>query len=488
MNNKYYKYIYYLILIVIILDLFHSFRQHYYYEIDGDVPESTLPFESVKPTLQDPFGIKTIINQKKHWGPNRFFSHYFENRYMNIAPKVFQTISDPLHSIYLSCAFLKTILQILLIYLLAVFTFNNFFPFKKIEHLFIILLFSSCFQTMGKVREMGIIDPAISYTFFYALPFLFLLLYLLPFIFKEFYHRDMIKNKWIRVPWCIVFLLLSQLSGPTNPGITVVFIFVVLIRYSIIYCKNNAKHFNIKSFFQDIPKNYYIYLLPLLLLALYSLYLGTYNSAYDEPPSLLERYKLLLNGIYEYFFNNKSMSILIITCIINSVLIKVFSKKENTTSLNLFYYILLFTVIYILLLPLGGYRPYRPYIIRYDSVLAITFSFIFYWGFSFHILLKNILTSKPLKTTLIIYTSIIVCYFLILDIKTLKLHTPEVKYIKQIKKSEELIIPLKSDYWTSNIISWEPAYEIWQSEGPSKCLQRWRIIDKDKRWYFKKPE
>lgn len=488
MANRYKKYIYYLILIIIVIDLYHSFRQHYYYDLDGDIPESTLPYETVKPTLQDPLGVKTILNQEKHLGPNRFFSHYLENRYMNICPKVFQTISDPLHSVYLSCAFLKIIIQILLIYLLTVFTFNDFFPFKKIEHLFIILLFSSCFQTVSRVREMGIIDPAITYTFFYALPFLFLLLYLLPFIFKEFYNKNLIKKQWIKVLWCIVFLLLSQLSGPTNPGIAVVFIIVILIRYTLTYHRNNANHLSVKSFFKNIPKSYYVYLLPLCIMAIYSLYLGTYNSAYDTPPSLSERYSLLLKGLGDYFIFNKSMSILTAICIVNSVLIKIFSKKESKKVLPLFFYIILFTIIYIVLLPFGGYRPYRPYIIRYDSVLAITFLFIFYWGFSSCLLLKSISTSKATRTAFIIYTFISICYFFILDINTLKLHSPEVRHIKQIQKSEDLIVPLENNDWSSNIISWEPAYEPWQSENPSKCLQRWGVIKEDKRWYLKKTE
>lgn len=45
--------------------------------------------------------------------------------------------------------------------------------------------------------------------------------------------------------------------------------------------------------------------------------------------------------------------------------------------INLFKWIGVFSLFYILLLPLGGYRDYRPNVLRHDTILPITLSLIF---------------------------------------------------------------------------------------------------------------
>jgi hypothetical protein len=42
----------------------------------------------------------------------------------------------------------------------------------------------------------------------------------------------------------------------------------------------------------------------------------------------------------------------------------------------------LFALVYSLLLPLGGYRPYRPYILNHDSILPITVALVAFYGLS----------------------------------------------------------------------------------------------------------
>jgi hypothetical protein len=42
----------------------------------------------------------------------------------------------------------------------------------------------------------------------------------------------------------------------------------------------------------------------------------------------------------------------------------------------------IFTFMYIMLLPFGGYRPYRPRIIRYDTFMPVTIALIYYFGAS----------------------------------------------------------------------------------------------------------
>ena len=304
-----------IIAMLIILDIVKSYSQHLDKALDGDIPESVLPLDSIKPVFADPFGIKTMVNHDKHMGPNRFFSHWFENRWFNSVPFAFQKICDPIHSVYNSAALFKTIVQILLIYLLAVFTFGEFNIFKTTENLLVILAYSSLFMGCGNGRGMAIIDPAVTYSFFYAMPLLFLLLYLLPFIFKEFYNKKVLKNKVFAIIWSIIFLLLSNFSGPVNPGAELVFIVIIVLRYILNFYKDNNKEFSIKKIFTNIPKHYYFYLLPMFFIALYSLYLGTFNIMNEHTVSLSERFLLLPKGFIKQYFGNFGFSFLFYGCI-----------------------------------------------------------------------------------------------------------------------------------------------------------------------------
>jgi hypothetical protein len=52
----------------------------------------------------------------------------------------------------------------------------------KLDFLFAAILITPLFQTNGYRSYMGIIDPATTYTFFYALPTILILIYLLHYL------------------------------------------------------------------------------------------------------------------------------------------------------------------------------------------------------------------------------------------------------------------------------------------------------------------
>ena len=476
------KILFYLTVILVLCDVYYSFTQHYNSKLDGDIPESVLPLPYIEPVFADPFGVKTIIDNNPHAAPNRFFSHYFEYLWFNSVPFLLQKVADPIHSVYIAAGLYKTIIQILLIYLLAVFCFGTFAPFRQQKHWLVILFFCALFQSCGKVRSMGIIDPAVTYTFFYVMPLLFLLLYLLPFIFEEFYNKKVFRHKIITVIWCIVFGLLSNFSGPVNTGTALVFIAVMFLRYAYMYCKQNKEKLNIKDFFTFIPKSFWKYLLPLGVVALYSLYLGTYNTMYSNPIPLKARFSLLPKGIFEMFINNFGFSILTLGCIINTILLLKSEDKDNKQAASIFGWILLFSFIYILLLPFGGYRPYRPYIIRYDTVICISFAFIFYAGYSTKILFENSLKNKIPRRIYIAYIIIFAGYFFVIDNPTAWRNNAEKKALYKIAKSEDN--PVILDNKTS-IISWGTITDVAESKRVSKCLQRWGITKQAKLFYYK---
>ncbi|MBR1626110.1 MAG: hypothetical protein IJ681_03085 [Bacteroidales bacterium] len=481
MRPKLKKTLFVFTVVFVFFDVIYSFRQHYNAVLDGDIPESVLPLPYIESVFADPLGIKTIINNNPHAAPNRFFSHYFENRWFNSVPFAFQLISDPIHSVYLSQGLFKTIIQVLLIYLLTVFTFGTFLPFNKWKHWLVILFYSALFQSCGKVRSMGIIDPAVTYVFFYAMPLLFLMLYLLPFIFEEFYSKKAFKSKIFTFIWSIVFLLLSNFSGPVNTGTALVFIAVIFLRYIRLYTKRAKRKPYILNFFKYIPKHFWLYLLPLGVVALYSLFLGTYNTMWTEEAIPLKvRFLLLPRGIFEMFVHNFGFSILTTGCLINTVLLLRTKNKNYENAASLFAWILLFTCIYILLLPLGGYRHYRPYIIRYDTVICISVAFFFYEVYSSLILLSEVLKNKTQRGIYITYIIIFAGYFFVIDDPASWRKTEEKEMMYKIAESKDNPVILDRNV---TVIAWEPANEPQKSVNSAKCMKLWNITKDEKLFY-----
>jgi hypothetical protein len=70
--------------------------------------------------------------------------------------------------------------------------------------------------------------------------------------------------------------------------------------------------------------------------------------------------------------------------------------------------ILIFSIIYVCLLPFGGFRPYRPYIVRYDTFMPVTFALIYFIGITtIHILaLTNTKYSKGYIGLIVLFIGI----------------------------------------------------------------------------------
>lgn len=153
------KHLYRVLLILLLLDLVYSFYQHYHMPLDGDMSEIILPTptKGYYQVLQDPFGLQVLFEGETYANPNRFFAHWVASTYFKYVPKVLQQFVEPIESIYLSSAIAKIIIQLLIIYLLAVFI-SNTWNLRKVELLIAAILITPLFQTSGFSRTIGIID------------------------------------------------------------------------------------------------------------------------------------------------------------------------------------------------------------------------------------------------------------------------------------------------------------------------------------------
>jgi len=487
-SNKIVKTILYsALLIFILLALSKSFNQYLVASLDGDIAESVLPYPSVQKTFEDPFGIKTIMNNDKHLGTNRFFSHYFLHKTFRKLPPLLQNFCDPIESVYFSSAIAKIVIQIIILFLLT-FIISGKIKVFSIEFLTTAALLIPFFQTNGKylAHEIGIMDKYVSYCFFYALPLIFLLLYYIPIIFELLYHKIIKMNGIMIILWTIIALI-ACFSGPLNSPIILITNFILFL--SIFY--KNWKSSNHTSFYKrtfcaikTISWRNYLFLVPISFIALYSTFLGTYNEAYSEIQlSLKELYFILPKGILKSF-TTTSYSILLFILISNYIIINIKYKNDIQTQkvFGLYQFLIVFTLIYILLLPFGGYRPYRSFILRYDTILPITVLSIITICYTSIFILKQLKTERwnyYLKTVYPSVFLLLLLFFLIRN-KTYIFNECEKVSLYIIANSEENIVVLENN---CAVVGWEPIYNPEDSKHYGELLHLWKITDKPKLYY-----
>jgi hypothetical protein len=473
--------IYILLLLLLIADTSYSFKQHLSQPLDGDMAWNLIPANDVKPILESPFGFKAIRENITYANPNRFFCHWIYREYLLFTPILFQEFVEPIDSVYLACAISKTVIQIVLIILLAM-AITGSTNILKLDFMIAVVLVTPFFQTNGYRSYMGIIDPSTTYTFFYALPCAILLLYLLPFI-RQFYFNKKINNQlFIRLLWMPLAFVVC-LSGPLNPGIVLIFSILVILPHLIkFYIHTNQKGFlqRVSDTLKKIPNNYWYFLIPICILSLYSLYLGRYNSiTISSQIPLVKMYLKIPEGIYYQFTQKLGFPVLFIILAINTVIINIkFKDSDGKKILKIFKWIGIFSLCYILLLPLGGYRYYRPYILRYDTIMPITLSLIFIFGISTLFLINKM--SKKYKMWYLPIIIGVIFIFTYSDEPKFDHNICERSALEEIGNTQETIVALKED---CSVVAWEKFNTPEESELNAQLLNIWGIT-KEKKLYF----
>jgi hypothetical protein len=470
-----------LLITLLFVDIGYSFLQHYYTPFDGDMAGGIVPAADVKPILDSPLGLKIFKEHITYPNPNRFFCHWSFYKYFNNVPSFFQNFTTPINSAYLSCAFAKTIIQIIIILLIALSISGSIF---KLDFLLAAFLITPLFQINGYRSYMGIIDPSTTYTFFYALPTILILIYFMPLFFKHFYGLELKGFKYLKYLW-IPLALISSLSGPLNPGISlVVSLLIIVNNFSLNLSNSDIKNrfTRLKYAIQKIPNDYYFYLVPICIFSLYSLFLGRYNSVdLSNKMPLTVLYPKLPEGIYYTFTQKLGFPILFLILTINTLIIHYkFKTPEAKKILYTFKWIGFFALIYIFLLPLGGYRNYRPYILRYDTIIPITLSLMFVFGKTTMFILSNF--SNRQRYWYIPLIILVIFVFTNSDEPKFDKNSCERNAILQIARSTEPIVRIDDN---CTVLSWTIIENPQESELKIKLLKIWRIVDEDKLYYQK---
>jgi hypothetical protein len=473
--------IYCILFLLLLADLCYSFAQHLSQPLDGDMAWNIVPANEVKTIIENPFGIDVILKNQSYPNPNRFFSHYFMKKYFEATPLFLQKFVNPIDSVYLSCAVEKILIQIFLIILLS-FIISGTLNFLKSDFLISAILVTPFFQTEGYQGYMGIIDLSPSYTFFYAWPLAILLLYISPFILMYYHGNKPASQLLIYIVWIPLALVIS-LSGPLNPGI--VLIISLLLFFSNIqknYIQSNQPNLygKIKAAVYAIPKQYWFYLLPISIFSIYSLYIGQYNSNNEKIP-LIDLYLRLPIGIYNPLTKKLGFPFLLLCIAFNYFIIRNnYKTTEGRKILNILKWIGIFALIYILLLPLGGYRDYRVNVLRYDTIMPITISLIFVFSISTLFLYKNLKLRR--KNYYIIIICGVLLFFTINDEQHFDKNMCERMELKEIADAKSSVVPLHNN---CTVLSWHKITKPEDSELNAQLLTLWKVTKKKTLYYNK---
>ncbi|MCC7025551.1 MAG: hypothetical protein IT265_01255 [Saprospiraceae bacterium] len=362
------------LLILFIIDIVFSFYQYYYIPLDGDLSAIIAPSPQFQKMMHDPFGMHALINHEMYMGSNRFFAHWTMKLYFESIPILFQHFTDPITSIYLSCAFAKIITHLLLVILAWYYCLEK--PIIKSLHFILFtLIISSFFQTYGFHNTMAIIDTSITYHFFYAWPMCLLMVFYLPFIIR-FYHNKHFQFSPIQQIFSYLLALIMAFNGPLLPAIVTIISFIIAMSIICACLKNHEKNtfFNyFKLQISLIPKSLIFLYFFTIITSIYSLYIGTFNvENLNTKVSILERYQKLPFGLFKILSENLGWSLFIVFTCTNIYLARKINALSTYKMNRTIKYIGLFILLYIALLPLGGYREYRPFILRYDTLIPVT--------------------------------------------------------------------------------------------------------------------
>jgi hypothetical protein len=463
----------YLILLIILLDVVYTFKQNYGKPIDGDLVSIVLPTKNYARVLEDPFGISVLLKHEKHSGSNRYFCHEAMHIWFkDVEHVVAFFFKDKTTALYVTSALFNTLVYLFFIVLFAAYASMKV-AFKSKEFL-VSMLIALPFMQINGFDSIALIDGAVTYTFFYGLALCVLLLYFFPFyiyfISKKTFSFPFIKHAiWILLAVYISFG--GTLNQPLILYASAFFTGLFLLK-NISQNKQKAIFKSVKVAVAEIPTFIKIHLSFLIILCLYSYYIGMFNDENPmEMPSLYERYLLLLKGIGIHFTINIPYLLFLILLAANYIVLKKISiNKQESAVLKFSKYIVLFSIIYIAILPLGGYRNYRPFIIRYDIMSPINILIIFYAIFTSWLIVKYNFNKKYAA-----FLGVLLFIFIISDKPDFHNNKCQKQKLRVFSTTNEDTIRIDK---ACMFFQWNTDRNDYNSPSISKMIYEWKISEK----------
>jgi hypothetical protein len=467
-----YKFYVSLLVLFLAVEIGHSFLQYFHAPLDGDLASIVVPSEHYEAVLDAPFGSKAIRQDTSYAATNRHFVHLAMYHYFRVMPAVWNTVATPVQSIYLSTALFKLMVHLLLLAILGCYVLGRDALWSK-KGLLVLALIAPLFQSGGSYYHlMGVIDKSPTYAFFYTAPLLLLLLFYYP-VYQALVWRKNISIRWWQWIGLCVLVLILPFSGPLIPAVCLVTSASMTVGY-VFWEKEK-----LQAWLKILPLPYWGAIVVVNVLSLYSLYLGSYNVEQSLEMPLGARYQLLGKGLIHQFTNKLGPVALLLMVGINVVALwKLPLRKEGETVKLIAKWILVFTFLYLMLLPFGGYRSYRPLIVRRDTLLPVLLLLFFFWGISTSCILAYL--KQHVRKLYIVFIVASLALFQLADEPEYKANECERAALDSLQQSDEQAVAITD---ACNVLSWEKIETAGQSEVQSELLKIWGILSEGQSYY-----
>ena len=464
-------------------DLSYSFWQYLQLPLDGDLTAIAWPSEVYTPVLHDPFGLRALLHHASYAAPNRFFAHFFLYTYFRHVPLWLQPWLAPLDSVYMACALLKISIHALLVYVLAV-AISNRRRVLSPPFLLAAVLVTPLLQTSGFSGQMGVIDWSITYAIFYALPSALLLLFLLPFL-REALHQQPARLSGLSYAGLLGLVVWLSLNGPVVPAVVLLVVPALLVAsWQQRFRQQPASEAWQVRAARALGQQPWPRLLLFVVFGLgclYSLYIGQFNleNTWTDMP-LAQRYALLPMGVFSQLTGKLGLPLLLLLLLLNAWLVR---RQPPTTRraavLSALNWLALLAGLYLLLLPLGGYRSYREDLLRRDSILPIIIGMIGCFALSSYYLLTQL--AAPAWRRYAAGLAVFLGIFTIADKPRFRDYNAcERQLFGILAQSPAPIVRLPA---TCTMMDWQPLTDYQKSEVNGQMLYYWGIIQRPKRYY-----
>jgi len=326
---------------------------------------------------------------------------------------------------------------------------------------------------------MGITDRSITYAFSYSLSLAFVLFY-----FLQFYKTNTDKFSLTRHVLLALTAIVIAFGGPIGAPIILIVcpsVLLLLTYNNQTNTSNNSFFKSIKNSVSKIPSSILFHFSLITCLCAYSFYVGRNNEEnLWTPLSLSERYALLPKGFAIIVSKNLGIPLLMSACFFNIIFFSRIKSPDSKKTFTLIKYLGAFSFIYLVLLPLGGYRSYRPFIIRYDTFAPITISLIFIYGITSIYLISY--HKGITKLFIIAATTAIMFHYTKADKIDWDGNKCDKDALFYLASSPDKIVYLNN--WCS-VMSWNKITDYSWSETNCLLLKYWGVIKEDKLYYQK---
>ncbi len=470
-------------LLLIAINVTYSFYYQFRNPIDGDLVILLYPHKLYENVLKDPFGISVFLHGASYCGTNCYLGHQTLQTWFTSIPTLMRTFLSPLDSVYASAAFFTSLVKLGYIFAFA-YAASGQFKFTNRYFQIAAIIGAAALQSGGYSWGMAIVDPMLVIIFGYSYPNLLIFLFFVPF-FRFWFHDAPQKFSKMTLLWLSILGAYNGLNGPLSGPLICIWLALFLFSLFIHNYKNTAGEINffkrLVLSLKRIPLSYIALTAIVVITSIYCYYIGKFNlESLSKQISLAERYKRLPLGVIEYF-SVKGVYLIVALCLVNIALMWRNIKDQQTRRIIRFSLaILAFITIYTLALPLGGYRFYRPNIVRRDLYAPVSVCIVLYWIMTTVHVIKML---RPgYKYLYHISLAAVLAHLAVTNFNGVPDNSCEREAIKKIAASKEKIVVLDEQ---CPVMSWFKITDYKESREVTGMLRRWKVLNEEKYFYQK---